>query len=361
METLSKVYFIAVDESDGLQVVKSKLVRLLNESKLLACIHKKDKVAIKIHFGEEANTGFVRPEYVRVVHDFIAKNQAMSFVSDTNTLYRGRRMNSHDHLKLAYEHGFTPEVVGASVVIADDSKSENTARITINQKFVKVAKVAKIFCDADAIVDISHFKGHMMTGFGGALKNLGMGCATREGKLEQHCDVSPIIISKKCVGCGACCDVCPAKAISIKNEKAYLDSSKCIGCATCIAACSNEAIDVDWEAGGDVIQEKIVEYAKAVLKGKEKKCAFLNFALKITKECDCLAKDDPRIAPDIGILACDDPVSIDKASMDLINKACGRDIFKQVHPDRDGLKQLEYASKLGLGNLNYELIICPES
>ncbi|MDI6606725.1 MAG: DUF362 domain-containing protein, partial [Candidatus Omnitrophota bacterium] len=149
---------------------------------------------------------------------------------------------------------------------------------------------------------------------------------------------------------------CPAGAISIVNKKSRIDSVKCIGCAACIAVCPVKAIDVDWDAGKDTIQEKMVEYAKAVLKKKEGGCAFINFALKITAECDCLAKDDPRIAPDIGIFASRDPVSIDKACFDLVNNCCGRDIFKVAHPKRDGLKQLEYASALGLGSLEYEIL-----
>lgn len=352
----SKVYFVAVNGADNLQAVKSKLAQLLNKSKVLDCIHKKDKVAVKLHFGEEENTGFVRPEYTRVICDAIAKNGANCFVADTNTLYRGRRTNSEDHLRLAYEHGFTRDIVGTSVIIPDDTKKENTIDIPLNEKFIKVAKIAKVFVDADAIVDIAHFKGHMVTGFGGALKNLGMGCATREGKMAQHSDVCPVVSIESCVGCGECVKVCPVNAISIRREKADIDSSKCIGCATCIAACPAEAVDVNWNSGENVIQEKMIEYTKAVLKGKERKSAFLNFAVKITKECDCLAKDDPRIAPDVGIFASRDPVSIDKACTDLINQACGRDIFKQAHPKRDGTKQLKHASRLGLGNLDYDLI-----
>ncbi|NQS99531.1 MAG: DUF362 domain-containing protein [Candidatus Omnitrophica bacterium] len=355
----SKVYFIALDQSNDLQVIKQKLIRLLSESKILNCVQAQDRVALKVHFGEEGNTGFVRPEFVRPVCDAIAERGALAFVSDTNTLYVGRRTNSSDHLKLAYEHGFTPEAVGAEVIIPDDSSDANVTRVPINQNFIKQAKIATLFYQADALVDISHFKGHMMTGFGGALKNLGMGCATREGKLQQHSDIAPVILRRGCTGCAACVEVCPVKAITIKREKAYLDRHKCIGCASCIAACCAETIDVHWEAGADNIQEKMVEYTKAVLQGKEKKSAFLNFATKITKECDCLAKDDPRIAPDVGIFASNDPVSIDKASFDLVKAACNQDIFRKAHPKRNADKQLAYAAGLGLGNLEYELIELP--
>ena len=195
-----------------------------------------------------------------------------------------------------------------------------------------------------------------MTGFGGALKNIGMGCASPEGKLAQHSDIAPFVRIDTCVGCEVCLGVCPAQAISIINRKAHIDNEKCIGCASCIASCLQAAIDVDWGRGGIDIQEKMVEYAKAILEDKQKKFIFINFAIKITKECDCFAKDDPKISPDIGILASRDPVSIDKATLDLIICACGKDIFKEVHPDRDGFKQLEHASKIGIGNLEYDLI-----
>jgi uncharacterized Fe-S center protein len=195
-----------------------------------------------------------------------------------------------------------------------------------------------------------------MTGFGGALKNLGMGCAARVGKLQQHAGIAPIVYTKSCTGCGECEKVCPVKAITIENNKSVINGVKCIGCATCIAVCPFSAIDVPWGAGASTIQQKMIEYTAAVMKNKEGRLGFLNFAIKITKECDCLAKDDPRVSPDIGILASADPVSIDKASLDLIKEACGRDIFKELHPERDGHIQLKYAQELGLGNQDYDLI-----
>lgn len=351
----SRVYFLPVSNSDNIRVITEKLKKLLKESRILDFIRKDYKVAVKMHFGEEGNTGYVKPEYVRIILNGISAKGATAFLIDTNTLYRGRRTNSKDHLEIANEHGFTKEITAADVVIPDDTEKENTIDIKIDQKFVRTAKLVRLFVDADAIIAISHFKGHIMAGFGGALKNLGMGCATREGKLMQHSDISPIVYENKCVGCGECEKVCPAGAIRIQNNKSVINSLKCIGCASCIAACPHVAIDVQWESGGAILQEKMIEYVWALLKGK-KKVAFFNFAIKITKECDCIAKDDPRVAPDIGILASVDPVSIDKASLDLVSKVCGRNIFKELHPNRDGTKQLRYAYELGLGNLEYELI-----
>jgi len=352
----SRVYFIRVDNTDDVEIIKSKFQNLIETSRALDFIRKGERVAMKIHFGEEGNTGYVKPEFIRVLSDFMAKKEAEHFLSDTNTLYRGQRTNAKDHLELSHRHGFTKENCGCAVLIPDDTRKENIQEVLINRKFIKTAKISSLFLEADVLVGIAHFKGHMMTGFGGALKNIGMGCATREGKLAQHSDISPFVSVKKCIGCKECLKVCPQGAIFIKNNKAYIDPAKCIGCASCIAACVQNAIEINWEAGGSSIQEKMVEYASAVLKGKQEESVFINFAIKITKECDCLAKDEPRIAPDAGILISYDPVSIDKASMDLINKAAGKDIFREAHPLRDGLKQLKYASKLGLGTMDYELI-----
>lgn len=352
----SKVYFAAVNNSDSASLINQKLADLIQKSNILDFIRPQNKVAVKMHFGEEGNTGFVKPRYLRAICDGISSKRAIPFISDTNTLYKGRRTNSKDHLELAREHGFTKESTGAKIVIPDETRKENTLGIEINSMFIRTAKVARLFADADALVTATHFKGHLMTGFGGSLKNIGMGCATREGKLMQHSDISPIVYENKCTGCAECEKACPAGAISMQNNKSVINGLKCIGCASCLAACAFMAIDVQWESGGGSIQQKMIEYAYAVLKHKAGKTAFFNFAVKITKECDCLAKDDPRVTPDVGILVSADPVSVDKASLDLVNKASGKDIFKELHPNRDGNIQLDYASGLGLGNLDYELI-----
>ena len=351
----SRVHFISVGSSDSQQVINQKLKSLIDESKVLDFIQKKDKVILKLHFGEEGNTGFVIPQHVRVVSDAAISRGGSVVMSDTNTLYRGRRLNSKDHSQLAYEHGFTKEITNADLIIPDDTQEKNVACVQINQKFIKSAKVARIFIDTDALIVVSHFKGHILTGFGGALKNVGMGTASRQGKLAQHCDCAPIVYADTCIGCGECEIICPVKAIKLVNKKSVVDNTKCIGCASCLAVCPSMAMFIDFKAGNQ-LQDKMVEYSLAVLKDKKEKSGFINFAIKINKECDCWGMDNPRIAPDVGILASTDPVSIDQASFDLVNKACGKDIFKDTHPDQDPTRQLQHAQDIGLGNLDYELI-----
>ncbi|MFH0763609.1 MAG: DUF362 domain-containing protein [Candidatus Omnitrophota bacterium] len=351
----SKVYFTPVKDSNNAGDAAAKLKKLIDKSGVIDVVGRENKVAVKIHFGEKGSTGYVRPGFARVVCDSITAKGAVPYLVDTNTLYRGHRTNSKDHIETAREHGFTKDSTGARIVIPDDGKKDDVADVKIKGKVIQSAKVARFFIDAGAIIAISHFKGHILTGFGGALKNIGMGCATREGKLAQHCDASPVFYEEKCKGCGACEAICPAGAIHVENDKASLDRSKCIGCAECIAACPAAAMFIDFGVGS-AVQEKMVEYAAAVLNNKNGRLGFLNFALRIHQECDCWGEETPRISPDVGILASADPVAIDKASFDLVKGVCGKDVFKEAHPNQDGMIQLEYAESLGLGSLDYELV-----
>lgn len=351
----SKVYFVPVKDSDNISAVNEKLSLLLEESKVLAFVREGMKVAVKLHFGEEGTTGFVRPDHLRLICGEIAKRGANPFLSDANTLYRGQRLNSKDHLVVAMKHGFTKLSTGVDIFIPDEMIKEHVLQVQIDQKYIKTAKIGRCYVDADGFLAVTHFKGHALTGFGGTLKNIGMGCATREGKLAQHCGAAPAFYSDNCVGCGECVEVCPVDAIHMEDDKSVLNSDKCIGCASCVGACPNKALFIDFEAG-DEVQEKMVEYAYAILKDKKGKSGFLNFALRINKECDCWTLENSRIAPDVGIFSSADPVAIDKASLDLVNESCGKEVFKEAHPRQNHLLQLEYAQKIGLGSIGYELI-----
>jgi|WetSurMetagenome_2_1015567.scaffolds.fasta_scaffold00008_5 uncharacterized protein len=350
------VYFTPVSASSPAHARVEALRRLLAESKVLACVDKGDGAVIKMHFGEEGNTGYVAPEYIGCISRLLAEKTSDITVSDANTLYKGKRTLSADHEKLALDHGFTQERTGARLAVPDERGADACVTVETRGKYIKKATILRLYAEAKALVGVAHFKGHLMTGFGGALKNIGMGCASREGKLAQHSSVCPVVRVKKCVGCGACEAACPVDAVAVVDGKAKITPSKCIGCASCIAACAYGAMDVNWGAGSDTIMERMVEYVAATLAGR-KKAAYVNFALKITAECDCLAKDDPRIVDDVGIFASADPVALDQACFDLVKeKAGGADVFKQAHPERDGLRQLAYAEKIGIGTRTYELV-----
>ena len=351
----SKVYFVPVHDADDIAAVNGKLQLLLTESKILSFAGVNKTVAVKLHFGEEGTTSFVPPEHLRLICDEIVQQGGSPFLSDANTLYRGQRLNTKDHLAVAARHGFTKQSMGVEIFIPDESIKEHLLEVPIDQKHIKTAKIGRCYAEADGFLAVTHFKGHALTGFGGTLKNIGMGCATREGKLAQHCDVAPTSYPENCVGCGECVEVCPVAAIRLEDDKAVLEREKCIGCANCVAACPNRALFVDFKAGDDV-QEKMVEYTYAILKNKKDRAGFLNFAVRINKECDCWTRENSRIAPDVGIFASTDPVAIDKASLDLVNVSCGKEIFTETHPQQKHLIQLEYAEKIGLGNIDYQLI-----
>lgn len=364
----SKVYFTDLRTSTKENLL-AKLVRLMDMLDLKSIIHPRNLVAIKLHFGEKGNTAFIRPNFVRQIVDRIKELEASPFLTDTNTLYAGTRGDSVSHLNTATENGFAYSVVNAPAIIADGMRGASSTLVRINQENVKTAYIGKEIAEADALISVSHFKGHELSGFGGTIKNLGMGCASRKGKLVQHSGVSPKVKGKNCVACGDCVEHCARSAISIKNEKAMINPKKCVGCGECILICDNEAIAVRWNADIPLFQKKMVEYTLAVLKGKKSRAAFLNFLTQISPACDCYGHSDAPIVQDLGIMASKDPVAIDQASVDMVNrqvglessclsshKAAGEDKFRGLYPKIDWTIQLHYAEKLGLGNRNYELV-----
>ncbi len=364
----SEVYFANVRadrEEQNLPNKVKKLFKLLVPEKL---IKKKDLVAIKIHFGELGTNAFIKPFLVSKVIDEIINCGGKPFFTDANTLYSGSRHNAVDHLNTAIFHGFLPGVVNAPVIIADGLIGKDYVRIKIDQKHIKYAHIGSSVHFADGFIALSHPTAHIGTGYGGALKNIGMGCGNRAGKQAMHSDFKPDIDIKKCVGDGACVKYCPEHAIKLVNKKAQVDKNKCIGCGECVSSCNYGAIKIRWDDPMDMLQEKIVEFAYAVLKEKKGKAGFMNFLMGITPDCDCPPWSDAYIVDDIGILSSLDPVALDQASIDLINARpgnpssklpkkglpAGADKFRALE-NIDYTIQLKYAEELGLGTRKYKL------
>ncbi|NPV29070.1 MAG: DUF362 domain-containing protein [Firmicutes bacterium] len=343
-----------------------KVGRLFDRAGFAPLIRPKDLVAVKIHFGERGNTAYIRPQFARKVVEKIKEAGGRPFLTDANTLYVGSRANAVDHLETALENGFAYATVGAPLIIADGLWGRDFVTVEINQKHFREAKVASAAYYADALMVLTHFKGHEMTGFGGALKNIGMGLGSRAAKQAMHSDALPTVNPEKCIACGRCTRWCPAGAIRVE-EVAVIDQGRCLGCGECTIMCREEAIAINWKTTPDAVQEKIVEYAYAVLKNKEGKVGFITFLTDISPECDCWSYNDAPIVQNIGILASKDPVALDQACVDLVNALptlpgckidlpAGADKFRGLYPGIDWTVQLSYGEKIGLGTRDYRLI-----
>ncbi|HBG47210.1 MAG TPA: 4Fe-4S ferredoxin [Deltaproteobacteria bacterium] len=324
-------------------------------------------IAVKLHFGEKGNASYVRPVFVRRVVDRIKETGAGPFLTDTNTLYVGTRGNSVDHLRTAIENGFDFAVVSAPLIIADGLRGEAGTPIRVQGRHLDEVSIAREVAAADGLVAISHFKCHELTGFGGVLKNVGMGCASREGKLTQHSSCAPVVDPDGCTACGDCASACPSDAIEV-GAAAVIDDGACIGCGHCIAVCPQGTINVRWNETPGRLQEKMVEHFEGAVKGKDGRCVYLTFINQVSPACDCYGHNDAPIVPDIGVLASTDPVAIDQAAADLVcaaegfretalasGHAPGGDKFRGVHPLIDWEVQLEYAQTRGLGSRRYTL------
>jgi uncharacterized Fe-S center protein len=328
-----------------------------------------DLAAIKLHVGEAGLDTYLNPIFLRPVTDRIKAAGAHPFLTDTNTLYSGSRHNSPQHILTAAAHGFVPEVTGAPFIVADGLRGENYSRVEIGQKHFASAAIARDVLDADFMLVFSHFKGHELAGFGGALKNAAMGCAPPVGKREQHA-IKMYASGKKCVGCGQCAEVCPVGASALaEGKKAKIDAAVCIGCGECMTVCPVKAITLDWSTDIGDFLERMTEYAYAALLGKRGKAAYITLAAAVTPYCDCVPWSDAPLVPDIGFLASADPVAIDQAALDLVNKQAGltdseygrpippgEDKFLALRPAVDGRRTLAYAEELGMGSRKYELI-----
>jgi uncharacterized Fe-S center protein len=366
----SNVYFANLRARNENQNKVTKIRKLFDKSGFKNVLSKGDLTAVKIHFGELGGDGYINPVFVRQVVDKIRESQANPFLTDTNTLYSGSRSNAVDHANTASLHGFGHSVVNAPVIIADGLRGENVKEVKINKKHFKETRIAGAIAQADSMIVLSHFKGHEVAGFGGAIKNLAMGCANPAGKRDQH-SIRPSVNIEKCIGCGKCSEVCPKQAITVENKKSSIDKMKCIGCGECMTVCPVKAIDSGGEMEAKIFTEKLTEYAYGALRGKTGRVGYINFVINVTPDCDCVPWSDAPIVPDIGILASTDPVALDCACYDLVNQAITlqhtmlsdnhdhekcHDKFKGLRDNTYGYIQLSYGEEIGLGTRNYSLI-----
>jgi len=349
-----------------------KLQRLIKRAGIESINFTDRFVAIKVHFGEPGNLSFIRPNFARVVVDVIRAKGGKPFLTDCNTLYPGRRKNALEHLDAAAENGFSPASCGCQSIIADGLKGLDEKLVPLTgTKHVKEAKIGQAIMDADIFVSLTHFKGHEMTGFGGAMKNIGMGSGSRAGKMEQHCDGKPTVNQSLCRACRQCIKQCAQNAISY-NEKniAYIDQNKCVGCGRCIGACNFDAIGNNSGNSAKVLCEKIAEYTLAVVQNRP--CFHINLVMQVSPNCDCHPENDMAIIPDVGMFASFDPVALDQACADACNKqavipgsqladnlakgVAHRDHFQGSAPITDWTITLNHAEAIGVGTRQYELI-----
>ena len=364
----SKVYFADLEITAKDNNMNARIKWLFDKADFASFIKNKELTAIKVHFGEQGNTSFNPPWNIKPIIDKVKAAGGKPYLTDTSTLYIGHRKNAVDHHIIAAEHGFTYGVVGCPVIMADGLTGKNFIEYEINKKHFKKVKIATDFHHANSMIVVSHFKGHIMAGFGGAIKNLAMGCASAGGKKEQH-SVRPQSDHELCTGCGICAEHCPVDCITFEDGKSIFDGKKCIGCGECIANCPEEAVTLNWETEIPDFTERLTEYAFGANDLFKGKIGFITFLVNVIPDCDCMAWSGAPVVRDIGILASTDPLALDKACYDLVNQQhgihgtelkCnfnpGEDKFKGINNKLYGEIQLNYGEELGLGNLEYELI-----
>ena len=376
MSEKAKVYFTDFRARPGFNLLQ-KLEKLIKTAGIENIDFNNKYVAIKIHFGEPGNLAYLRPNYAKVVADVVKELGGKPFLTDCNTLYVGGRKNALDHIDAAYLNGFTPMSTGCNVIIADGLKGNTEVLVPVNGEYVKEAKIGAEVMNADIVISLNHFKGHECTGFGGAIKNIGMGCGSRAGKMEMHSSGKPRVIDSKCKKCKQCIKICAHSAISYdENGIAKIDHNKCVGCGRCIGICNFDAVRSPNDEAGDILNKKMAEYALAVVKDRPQ--FHISLICDVSPNCDCHAENDAPIVPNIGMLASFDMVALDRACADLVNKQAivensnlGENIkkydksmmdklmgdrFMMNHPDTNWESQITHGEKIGLGTSEYELI-----
>ncbi len=362
----SRVYYSNLRTTDGRSLLE-KLDRLISEAGFDTIDFNNRYAAVKLHFGESGNLAFLRPNWAKVVVDRVKKNGGKAFLTDCNTLYVGSRKNAVDHLETASLNGFGPVTTGAHVIIADGIKGDDDIEVPVDGKYVKRAKIGRAIMDADIFISLSHFKGHEATGFGGALKNIGMGSGSRRGKMEMHNQGKPVVIAGKCIGCHRCTLSCAHSAQIFTDGKCSIDKEKCVGCGRCLPVCPVNAIVPTVDNSAEELNMRMMEYAKAVVQNRP--CFHISLVIDVSPLCDCYGTNDLPIVPNIGMFASFDPVALDQACADAVNASpvnpgtalsgkCehNHDHFTTLHPDTNWKQGLEYAESIGLGTRRYTLI-----
>lgn len=371
----SKVFFTDFRTKYSGESMPDKLVRLVKEAGIKSIDMDGKFVAIKMHFGELGNISFLRPNYARAIVDLVKEMGGKPFLTDCNTLYPGYRKNALEHMECAWQNGFTPLTVGCPVIIGDGLKGTDDIAVKVDGEYTKEARIGRAIMDADIFISLSHFKGHEETGFGGALKNIGMGCGSRAGKADMHKNGHPTINHDKCRGCKACQKECANNGLIFdeSKKKMTVNLDGCLGCGRCLGACNFDAISFMSENAIPVLDAKIAEYTKAVVQGRDN--FHISLIVDVSPYCDCHSENDAPILPNIGMFASFDPVALDQACADACLKATPisnsvlgdnmkkadfedhHDHFKNTTPESEWKYQLSHGEKIGLGTRDYELVV----
>ncbi len=354
IQSPSNVYFISVMDNETADITEQKIKLLYDEAGFSSIIKPQKSVAIKTHFGEKGNRTHLTADQIRPIVEKVKESGGKPFLTETSVLYRGNRSNALDHILLAFDHGFTYENVGAPIIMSDGFLGVWEREIAINGDYYEKVGIAGDAIAAETMLIVSHATGHVLSGLGAALKNLGMGLSSRMGKLSQHSEVAPKVEASQCDLCKTCMKWCPENCILENDGTAFIEEEKCIGCGECIAVCKTGAVQFSWDATSENMQKKMVEHAFGIHVEMKEKLAYMTFLTNMTKDCDCM-KSKEKMIPDIGILASFDPIALDMATLDLTQQKNQENLSKLAFPQHDPLIQIDHGVKLGMGSKEYTL------